>query len=83
MKTKSKTWRPIKTCRAGFREEVDLWMDIPASPMSMGMADSFRVPSAYRLLDGKKWFHYQDGKEQELNSSYITHWMPIPKPPKR
>lgn len=74
-------WRPIKTCRTGFREEVDLWMQWGASPLTMGIADSFRVPNAYRLLD-EKWWHFQDGEQKELNRDYITHWMRIPKPPR-
>lgn len=76
-------WRPIKTFRGRDYHEVDLWLRICASPMSMGMADSFRVVEAYKV-DGK-WFHRdptRNFQEAELNSYYITHWMPIPKGPK-
>jgi hypothetical protein len=45
----------------------------------MGWADAFRVVDAYRV--DSKWFHRTPNKEMELVSDYITHWMPIPKPP--
>ena len=73
------SWRPIKTFRGPNRREVDVWMHIYASPRSMGMSDSFRVTNAYKV--NGKWFHLFNGKEEELYSDYITHWMPIPKPP--
>lgn len=38
------------------------------------------VYGAYRV-DGK-WFHHHEGKEMEVDDAYITHWAPIPKPPK-
>lgn len=69
------TWQSIETCTVEDYERVDLWMNVHASPRSMGMADTFRVTNAYRK-DGK-WF---DDKG-ELYSPYITHWMPIPPPP--
>jgi hypothetical protein len=73
-------WRPIATFRGADRHEVDLWMQVYASPHSFGMSDAFRVVDAYRV-EGK-WFHRWQGKEQELYADYITHWMPKPKPPR-
>ena len=69
------TWQPIETYAGDDYRRVDLWMNILASPRSMGMADAFRVIDAYRL-DGV-WFDPQ-GK---LEARYITHWRPIPAPP--
>src|SRR5258708_38368127 len=60
-------------------DRVDLWLNVPASPRSRGWADAVRVGEAYRK-DGK-WFHNDNGKETELYSPYITHWMPLPAPP--
>ena len=73
-------WQPIETFQAPEREEVDVWMNIYASPRSMGWADAFRIPNAYRVKG--KWFHLHEGKETELFADYITHWMPLPEPPK-
>ena len=106
-------WREIKTCRIQDYQEVDVWMQWGASPLTFGISDSFRVANCWRV--GKKWYHKQpslkmlvSGKpgegiitvdfisnqdannrngnvfistgSAELNSDYITHWMPIPKP---
>lgn len=74
------TWQPIKTFEGPDREEVDLWLHIYASPKSMGWADSFRVIDAYKI-DGK-WFHrVESGAEKQLDSDYVTHWMPRPAAP--
>lgn len=72
-------WKPIKTFRKPDRHEVDIWLTVPASPMSFGWADAWRVTEAWRR-DGK-WFHRHEGKEAEIVSHYVTHWMPIPEPP--
>jgi hypothetical protein len=61
------------------RCEVDVWMNIYASPRSMGWADAFRVPDAYR--ENGKWFHRDRGEVKQLHGDYITHWMPLPAPP--
>lgn len=77
-------WRPIGTFRRRDRENVDLWLVIHPSPMSMGWGDSFRVPDAYRK-DGR-WFHMYGTPvpaETEIDMQYVTHWMPIPRPPRR
>jgi hypothetical protein len=74
-------WRPIKTFRGHDYKQVDLWLHIYASPLSMGMSDSFRIVDAYRK--NGKWFHLDKSEERELASEYITHWAPIPNPPKR
>lgn len=75
------TWRPINTFDLADRDEVDLWLNIHASPRSMGMSDSFRVIDAYRI-DGK-WLHrVESGHERELHLDYITHWMRRPPPPR-
>jgi len=75
----STPWRQIDTFAGEDREKVDIWLHIYASPRSMGWHDGFRVIDAWRV-DGK-WFHYHEGREEELFLDYITHWMPIPAPP--
>lgn len=72
-------WQPIETFNEADREAVDLWLQIHASPRSMGMSDVFRVSDAFRI-DGK-WFHYDSGKQKELYADYITHWRAAPPPP--
>ena len=77
-------WRLIKTYRRRNRimHQVDLWMQWRASPLTMGIADAFRVSDAWQDRDGK-WFHYdRPGVPAELNIDYITHWMPRPSPPR-
>mgnify|MGYP001582442452 CR=1 FL=1 len=70
---KSGKWKPMKSApRDGT--VVDLWLEIRASPTSMGMSDSFGVPDAW-FADGK-WVHTYRGKPTELNTAYITHWRP-------
>ncbi len=60
--------------------KVDLWMEIYASPMSMGWSDEFRVPEAW--FEGGRWFHHREsGAKSELEIRYITHWMPMPDSP--
>ncbi len=74
-------WIKIKPYKGpSWPTNVDLWLDIWASPMSLGIADAFRVPEAYHR--NGKWFNLVNGKEEEIRSEYITHWMPMPKPPK-
>lgn len=67
-----KGWRPIAEFDLPDGEEVDVWMDIPASPLSMGIAAEFRVPDAYRI-DGR-WFHISRDTQAELRADCITHW---------
>lgn len=61
-------------------DRVDLWMSWGASPLTMGMADSFRVPDCWKR--GGSWYHHHMGKEAMLNNLYITHFRPLPEPPK-
>lgn len=71
---RGKGWKPIKSApRDGTL--VDVWLEIHASPRSMGMGDSFGVPDAW-FKDGK-WVHTYRGKPTELDQSYITHWRPV------
>lgn len=49
-------WRPIQSCRIRDYRKVDLWLQWGASPLTMGMADSFRLPDCWRV--GKQWFHH-------------------------
>ena len=70
---KGKGWKPIKSApRDGT--VIDLWLEIHASPMSMGWADSFGVPDAW-FQDGK-WVHTYRGKPTELQTDYIKKWRP-------
>lgn len=78
-------WRPIKEFRGETdpydeRRQVDLWVQIYASPRSMGMSDAFRVPNCWKK-DGK-WFHWHNKEESQLFPDYITHWMRVPRPPR-
>jgi hypothetical protein len=77
-------WRPIQTARKhrviGIMPKVDLWLQIPASPRSMGMADSFRVPDCWRHIVSGKWVHDHRGEEKEICQEYITHWKPLTRP---
>lgn len=85
-------WRSIKTAPrsesdnqavAEFTvEHVDLWLTVPASPSSFGMSDAWRVIDCWQTSDGK-WWHRDNSEVKELYGSYVTHWMSIPKPPKR
>ncbi len=92
---KKTPWRPIKTAKKAVLQEIDLWLIVHASPMSMGMGDSFRVPAAYWMEDQTEeyrnpsmrddhhagWFHMDRDQHRRINDDYITHWMPIPKAP--
>lgn len=78
----AQAWRPIKSAPKEIVRwrPVDVWMHVAASPLSFGMGDAFRVADCWRNEQGK-WVHDFRGKEAELNDGYITHWMPLPKPP--
>ena len=74
-------WKPISefdTTRSPS-ERVDLWIDVPASLRSMGMSDTWRVVDAY-YKDGK-WWHFDQMKQRELVSEYVTHFMERPAGP--
>jgi hypothetical protein len=70
-------WQPIKTAPKKVErwKPVDLWMQIGASPLSMGISDAFRVPDCWRDYAGK-WVHQDRGEVRELNAWYITYWTP-------
>lgn len=70
---KNEGWEPIKSAPLDGTV-VDVWLEIHASPRSMGMGDSFGVPDAW-FADGR-WVHTYRGKPTELDRSYITHWRP-------
>lgn len=72
-------WQPITTAPQEDYVEVDLWLDIPASPRSMGFTEAFRVIECYRK--NGKWVHRHNYEEKALYPDYITHWMPIPEGP--
>jgi hypothetical protein len=76
----SSPWKPIRSFRGPDYRQVDLWLTVFASPLSFGWADAFRVVECWRE-DGK-WMHIDVGEKKELNALYITHWMPMPKPPR-
>ena len=68
---KGKGWKPIESApRDGT--VIDVWLEIHASPMSMGMSDSFGVPDAW-FKDGK-WVHMYRGLPTELETGYIKQW---------
>lgn len=76
-------WRSIERPPRNTSEDnpVDLWIDVPASPLSMGMSDRWRIPDCWRV-DGK-WVHRHRNEIAELDANYLTHWIRPPKPPKR
>lgn len=70
---KGRGWLPIASApRDGTI--IDLWLNVYASPLSMGIADRFGVPDAW-FKDGK-WVHTYRGQPTELEIDYITHWRP-------
>ena len=73
-------WQPIETAPKDSTK-IDLWMQIYASPRSMGWADSFRVPEAWWQESTKQWVHLHNGRAEPLYTEYVTHWMPLPDPP--
>lgn len=75
----SNEWQPIESHDGTELECVDLWLDVPASPRSMGWGDSFRVCDAYRR--GANWYHRVGGQELHLATAYITHWKHLPPAP--
>jgi hypothetical protein len=58
--------------------EVDLWMVIHPSAMSMGFGDAFRIVDCYRW-EGK-WVHRDRGEIKPLREECLTHWRPTSKP---
>lgn len=78
--TRKPAWLPVETAPKD-RTRVDLWLNIYASPRSMGLSDSFRVIEAWH--ENGKWVHWDshDRKVKELYEPYITHWMPIAEQP--
>lgn len=72
-------WQLIETYTGEWPEKVDLWLNVPASPRSMGWSDAFRVVECWR--EDSKWFHIDRSEKAELYGPYITHWMPMPAPP--
>jgi hypothetical protein len=75
---KRREWRPISEAPKDGTY-VDLWINIYASPRSMGMSDSFVVRDAWH--EEGKWFHYDIGQKKEIYSNYVTHFMLRPEPP--
>lgn len=74
-------WKPIAefdTTRS-MLDRVDVWIDVKASPRSFGISDAWRVVDAY-YKDGK-WWHAHNGKQAELRSEIVTHYMERPKGP--
>lgn len=81
-------WLPIEEApvEVDMHKPVDLWLSVHASPRSFGWSDAFRVTDCYRKLVTSEgfvgpWVHIVGGREKELFSDYITHWMPLPDPP--
>jgi hypothetical protein len=71
-------WRSIESApRDG--SPVDLWLEIYASPRSMGFSDSFRVVDAH--WSGTAWVHMHKGKLEDLYEPYVRFWRPIPTAP--
>jgi hypothetical protein len=73
-------WRPIATAEKCPFAEIDVWLEIPSSLMTMGFGDSFRVTDVW-FHDGK-WVHMHGNVMKPLRTEYITHWMPRPEGPK-
>jgi hypothetical protein len=74
IESRDEGWESIKSApRDGT--VIDVWLEINASPRSMGISDSFGVPDAW--FKGGKWVHTYRGKPTELDESYITHWRSV------
>lgn len=78
-KGKPTIWRKISTFRKADYQRVDIWLTVPASPRSFGIADAWRVCDAWRK-EGK-WYHVDAMQNKEIVSDYVTHWMEIPAAP--
>lgn len=72
-------WSPIAEFWEADYTRVDLWLHVYACPSSMGISDGWRVAEAHRV--NGKWFHLHNGEQKQLESRWITHWMPCPEPP--
>ena len=73
-------WIQIDEYGDDILERVDLWLSWGASPLTMGISDSFRVTDCWRQPDGE-WVHIHDGGIKELNRDFITHFMRRPAGP--
>ena len=71
-------WKLIEEWNGEDGALFDLWLDVPATPLSMGIADAWRVINCWHQ-DGK-WFD-KFGESGVLEPRYITHWMPTPNSP--
>lgn len=70
--TKRNPWVAVSSEFPPDCQQVDVWFDVWASPLSMGIADQWCEPHAWR--EKGKWFHNYNGEKAELQSRYITHW---------
>lgn len=64
-------WQPIGTAPEDSTAIVDLWC------AHDGVA--YRVPDCHRRLIGDGWI---DDHGNIIQDAWITHWMPLPEPPK-
>lgn len=55
-------------------EKIDIWMEIPASPRSMGMGDEFWVTDCW--WQTPSWVHAHHGKNEPLHPDYLGGWLP-------
>lgn len=71
-----KPWKRISGFKGGGDDQrVTLFLDIYASPMSMGWGDAFAVADCWRDAGGN-WMHLYNGKATELRREYVTHFAP-------
>jgi hypothetical protein len=73
MKPKGRRWIKVEQSLPEDGQRVDVWFDVWASPLSMGIADSWPEPNCWR--ENGKWVHMYLGEVTGLAERYITHWL--------
>lgn len=72
MKPRGKGWVSVEKALPPENKHVTIWVDIYASPRSMGMSDSSPEPDCW--LSGGRWVHVYKDKIAEIYHDYVTHW---------
>lgn len=71
-------WRPIETAPKSqsveVRQLIDLWIVTEATP------DGYRVTDCYWHPSLEHWTKF--GDMRKISPKTVTHWMPLPEPPK-
>ena len=71
-------WQPIETAPNDDGDEAELWAEWPGDPLHTGQ----RWPTCERI-DGEWYCDGMDGGGMfPMRNWRVTHWRPIPEPPK-